>query len=91
MYGGGFYSLVETKVPQSGIIKVISGVSKNVCVLKCRFSKDCTYSAIDVKSNDCLQLNKLNFFDGEDTLSVKLLGLYIFALTDILENVHRIV
>ena len=73
VHAGGFYSMVETKVPLSGVVKTIVGVSHRVCVLKCRLSKKCEYSAIDLEKADCLHLNKINVSDGEQTVNVNLI------------------
>ena len=70
---GGFYSFVETEVPLSGILKIISGVTKRVCVLKCRISQKCVFSAIKLEKEDCLHLNKINFSNGEETIAVNLI------------------
>ena len=72
IHAGNFYSIVETQVPLSGIIKTIPGVTKRVCMLKCRISKNCKYSAIDLDRADCLHLNKLSISNGERTLKVTL-------------------
>ena len=70
---GGFYSFVETKVPLSGIVKTISGVTKRICLLKCRLSNNCNYSAIDLEKANCLHLNKIDNEDGEETVDVNLI------------------
>lgn len=68
-----FYSFVKRNVPLAGIIKIIPGVTKRVCVLKCRMSKNCGYLAIDTESKDCIHLRTLNITGGEKVVAVNLL------------------
>ena len=73
VHAGGFYSFVKRNVPLSGIIKTIPGVTRRVCVLKCRISKHCGFSAIDTESNDCIHLRTLNITGDEKVVTVNLL------------------
>ena len=55
----------------SSIVKELSGVSKPVCVLRCRRSKECLNAAIQkkVSGNVCLHLkNSTDTTDKETTL-----------------------
>ena len=70
---GGFYSFIESKVPISGIVHTIPGVTRRVCVLKCRISEHCKYPAMDARGENCLHLNKLNTSGNDDTATVQLL------------------
>ena len=80
VHAGGFYSFVKRNVPLSGIIKTIPGVTRRVCVLKCRISNKCGYSAMDTESDDCLHLSTLNIKGDEKTLIV---NLFEETLTDL--------
>ena len=80
VHAGNFYSFVKRNVPLSGIIKTIPGVTRRVCVLKCRMSNKCGYSAMDTESDDCLHLSTLNIKGDEKTLIV---NLFEETLTDL--------
>ena len=70
---GDFYSFVKTKVPLSGIVETIPGVTEVVCILKCRHSKNCAYSATHSETDDCLHLSTVSLEGNESVLTVNLL------------------
>ena len=70
---GSFYTSVRTKVPFSGILKRFPGVTKRVCVQKCRLSDNCNHPAIALENDDCLHLDSLAISNKEVTIDVNLL------------------
>ena len=70
---GTYYNMVKTKIPLSGIIKTLQDVKEMKCVLSCRRSKNCLYSAIYLKNYRCLRLSTTDVSNGGDTLTVNVL------------------
>ena len=70
---GAYYNLVKTKIPLSGIIKTLHDVKEMKCVLSCRRSKNCLYSAMHLQNENCLHLNTTDVSNGGDTLTVNVL------------------